>query len=117
MALKPEISLGLAAATATLVWGIFQSHMPSTADTRANKNTASVESTRKAATIECLVVVSGISLLAKDPTVFIVGGTMTMMESFIRMHASYVNPATNKVAPATVPGAPASETGAAPATS
>ena len=36
MALKPEISLSLAAATGALVWGIFQGHMPSTADVRAN---------------------------------------------------------------------------------
>jgi hypothetical protein len=114
MTLKPEVSLGLAAATATLVWGIFQSHMPPTADVRANENNASVESMRKVATIEAIIVVAGISLLAKDPNIFIVGGAMTAVESFVRMHASYVNPATNTVAAPAVAGASASATGAAP---
>ena len=112
MALKPEISLSLAAATGALVWGIFQGHMPSTADVRANPSNSSVEATRKVATVECIVIVSAISLLAKDPTIFIVGGAMTAVESFIRMHASAVNPATNKVAPAPA-GQPAQATGAA----
>jgi hypothetical protein len=114
MVLKPEVSLGLAAATATLVWGIFQSHMPPTADVRANENNAAVESTRKMATIEAIIVVAGISLLAKDPNIFIVGGAMTAVESFVRMHASYVSPATNKVAPPTTPGVGDGTTGAAP---
>jgi hypothetical protein len=113
MALKPEISLGLAAATAALVWGIFQGHMPATADMRSNPPNASVESMRKVATVEAIVVVSGISLLAKDPTIFIVGGSMVAIESWIRLHAQQVNPGTNKVAPAPT-GTPASATGAAP---
>jgi len=117
MALKPEVSLGLAAATATLVWGIFQSHMPPTADVRANDNNAAVESTRKVATIECMVIVSGLSILAKDPNIFIVGGTMTAIESFIRMHASYTDPATNSVPVPAVAGTSADATGAAPAAS
>jgi hypothetical protein len=114
MTLKPEVSLGLAAATATLVWGIFQAHMPPTADVRANETNASVESMRKVATIEAIIVVSGISLLAKDPNIFIVGGTMTAIESWVRMHASYVSPATNKVAAPTVAGVGDGTTGAAP---
>jgi hypothetical protein len=114
MALKPEISLGLAAATAALVWGIFQSHMPVTADVRANQSSAAVESMRKVATVEGIVVVSGISLLAKDPNIFIVGGAMVAIESWVRLHASQVNPSTNKVNPPSTPGPSANATGAAP---
>jgi hypothetical protein len=115
MALKPEVSLTLAVTTGALVWGIFQSHLPPTADVRANQNNNAVESTRKVATMEAIVVVSGISLLCKDPNIFIVGGAMTAIESWIRMHASYVSPATNKVAAPAVSGQSANSTGAAPA--
>lgn len=113
MALKPEVSLGLAASVAALVWGIFQSHVPNTADMRSNKLNPSVEASRKVATIESIVVVSGISLLAKDPNIFIVGGAVTAIESWVKMHASHVNPSTNKVAPAPA-GPSADSTGAAP---
>ena len=113
MALKPEVSLAIAASTAALVWAIFQSHVPNTSDIRSNQKNESVETARRAATVEAIVVVSGISLLAKDPNIFIVGGAFTAIESWMKMHASHVNPATNKVAPS-VSGPSGSSTGAAP---
>lgn len=113
MALKPEIGLAVGVSTAALVWAIFASHVPNTADIRGSKMNTSVESARKAATVEAIVVVSGVSLLAKDPNIFIIGGAFTAIESWMKMHASHVDPATNKVAPA-VSGPPSDSTGAAP---
>lgn len=113
MPLKPEVGLAVGVSTAALVWAIFQSHVPNTADIRSSQKNTAVESARKAATVEAIVAVAGISLLAKDPSIFIIGGAFTAIESWMKMHASYVDPATNKVAPA-VAGPSETSTGAAP---
>ena len=42
-------------------------------------------------------VVAGISLLAADPTIFIVGGAMVITMDVTHRHANTVNPATNKM--------------------
>jgi hypothetical protein len=37
MSLKPETSIEVGLATAALVWAVFQTHMPTLADTRSSK--------------------------------------------------------------------------------
>jgi hypothetical protein len=98
MALKPEVSLGMAAATATIVWAIYDHNMPKAVDTRASaSNNPAVDSQRRVASVTAAGVVAGISLLAKDPTIFIVGGSMVIALDWTHRHANVVDSTTNKV--------------------
>src|SRR6185369_13477202 len=77
MALKREVSLGVGLATAALVWGIYNSALPSIADVRVSQpddpDAAAVE---RAATWTAAAAVAGVSLISRDPTVFVLGGSM-----------------------------------------
>lgn len=93
MALKPEISLGVGLATATVVYGIYMNALPPVVDLRATPaNDDQVASTEKAAAWTAAAVVAGISLIAKDATVFIIGGGMIVALSWWNKHANMVNP-------------------------
>jgi hypothetical protein len=93
MALKPEISLGVGLATATVVYGIYMNALPPVVDIRATPaNDQHVAGTEKAAAWTAAAVVAGISLLAKDATVFIIGGSMVIALSWWNKHANAVNP-------------------------
>lgn len=97
MALKPEVSLGMALATGTIVWGINQAFTPSVADIRSlDKNNGDVQSAERAATWLSAAVVAGVSLLAKDPTIFIVGGAMTVALAWSTRHADQVDSVTKR---------------------
>lgn len=96
--LKPETSLTVALATAAVVWGVYNSHMPMVADTRAAApGNAAVEGTRKTATWTAAGIVGAISLIAKDPNIFILGGAMVVVLDWTHRHANAVTPGTNKV--------------------
>jgi hypothetical protein len=96
--LKPEVSLPIAAATGAVVFGIYQSHLPTVAETRVTSpGHPAIQSSRKTATWMAAAVVGGISLIAADPTIFIVGGIMVVALDFTHRHADAVNPATNKM--------------------
>lgn len=110
ISLKPESRLTIALATGAVIYGVFQTQLPTVADVRANEKSAHVESARKVATWESLGIVAGISLLAKSPEVFIIGGAITAVMSWTHRHAGLVHPATGKV-PAPVPGPSADQTG------
>jgi hypothetical protein len=108
MSLKPETSLTVGLATAALVWAIYQSHMPALADVRAaNPNNTAVESTRKVATWEAAGIVAAISLIAHDPTVFVIGGAMVVILDFSHRSANVTSPATNQVVTSAQPTVPA----------
>lgn len=93
MALKPEVSLPVALATATIVYGIYSNGMPPVVDIRtAPQNHPDVDSAERAAAWTSAAVVAGISLIAKDATVFIIGGAMVVAMSWWHRHASNVNP-------------------------
>jgi hypothetical protein len=101
MAPKPETSLTIGLATAAMVVGIYQYSMPGIADVRsAGQNDPTIASTEKSATWIAAAVVSGVSLLAKDPTVFILGGAVTMALAWHYRHANAVNPKTGKASQA-----------------
>jgi hypothetical protein len=98
MALKPEMSLAVAAATGVLVYGIFTVELPSAADVHAApahnpfiRNSVNVAGWSSAAAV------AGISLLAKDPTVFVVGGALAAFLTWRFKHASMVSPGTGQV--------------------
>jgi hypothetical protein len=103
MGLKPEISLGVGLATAAVVYAVYSNATPTIADIRsAPQGDPTIDSTRKSASWLSAGVVGAISLIAKDPTVFILGGAMVVAMDWWTRHANEVNPDTGR---ATVPSA------------
>lgn len=90
MALKPEYSVMGGLATAALVFSIYQNSVPSQADIRAlPAGTPDIEHTERRATWLSAGVVSAVSLLAKDPTIFVMGSAMTVAMAFWTRHSNY----------------------------
>lgn len=102
MALPRQASLGVGLATAALVWGVFNVALPTAADVRVgdpgDKDVAGAERT---ATWASAAAVSGISLISKDPTVFILGGSMVVVLAWWYRHSNHYNPASGNVLGAT----------------
>jgi hypothetical protein len=90
--LKPNENLMLAAAVGAVVYGTYNIALPTLADTRGLQgNMPDIDKAEKAATWASVAVVSGISLLAKSPEVFVVGGLMTIGLAWSFKHASKVD--------------------------
>lgn len=99
--LKPEISLGLGAAVAALVVGVYMNATPSFAEIRVTPpGNRDVQSSRKAAAWTSAAVVSGVSLLAKDPTIFVIGAGMVVVLDWWTRHADSVHPTLGRATPA-----------------
>lgn len=97
--LKPEISLPVGLATAALVYGIYSNATPPLTDIRAGKpNDPTIDSSRKFASWTAATVVAGISLIAKDPTIFVLGGSMVVVMDWAHRHGNWVSPVTGKAA-------------------
>lgn len=104
MALKPDVSLGVALATATVVYGIHSNMTPNNADVRSlEANNMDVQASERAASWISAAVVAGISLLAKDPTIFVVGGTMVVVMAWTTRHADQVDTVTKRASSAMDP--------------
>jgi hypothetical protein len=102
MALKPEMSVAAGLATAALVFGIYQNATPNIADIQASApNDAIVSSTERMATWTAAVAVSGISLIAKDSTIFVVGSAMIITLAWWHRHANAINPMSHVLNPTT----------------
>lgn len=98
MALKPEVSLTVAAATGALVYGIFQTELPSMADVNAAPaHNPHITRSVNVAGWTAAAAVAGVSLLAKDPTVFVVGGAFAAALTWRAKHAAMTHPATGQV--------------------
>jgi hypothetical protein len=118
--LKPEISIPAALALGVAVYGIFQVNLPSVTEVRAaDMDNQDVASAERAATWEAAGLVATLSLIAKDPTIFLVGGAITVGLAWKYRHANAVSPLTGKAtgnqtgavaAAAQMPGAPAPTT-------
>jgi|SRR6185437_5498717 len=101
MSLKPEVSLPIALATGAVVWGVYQHFMPNVADVQATPAHNNVlNNSRREATWVSAGVVGGISLITKDPTIFIVGGAMVIALDFAHRHANSTHHVTGAVVPA-----------------
>jgi hypothetical protein len=95
MALRPEASLGVGLATAGLVVAIHSQATPSMADIRvAAPNDEHIDASERAASWLSVAVVAGISLVAKDPTIFIIGGATVVALAWWERHGNTVNPLT-----------------------
>jgi hypothetical protein len=99
MALKADTSLIVGLATAALAFGIYQINLPTTAAVRASEpNNQHVDSSRKMATWEAAAAVAGVSLLAHDPTVFVIGGAVVVFLDFSHRAANSTDNVTGKIA-------------------
>jgi hypothetical protein len=96
--LKPEVSLPVGLATAAVVYSVYSNATPPMTDIRVGEpGNDHVAKTERAATIASAGIVAGISLVAKDPTIFIVGGAMVIIMSFWTKHSNMVNPLTSAI--------------------
>lgn len=107
MALKPEASIMTGLATATVVYGVYQMSLPTVADTRALEvNAPDLSKAERTASWVSAGAVAGISLIARDPTVFIIGGATVIAMAWLHRHANFVNPLTKVAGTLTGAGTP-----------
>lgn len=111
MSLKPEQSLGASLAVMALDFGIFQLHLPSTADIKANQpHNSAIKSSTTAAGWTAVSACAALALLARDPNIFIFGGGFAAVLIWYYKHANMVHPGTGQV---TMPPAAGGNTPAA----
>jgi hypothetical protein len=86
--LDPSSQLVIGGLSATLVYSIFALNAPNLADVRYDQpgNTNTYKSV-KTATFTAAATVAGLALLAKSPTVWIIGGGMILVETW-KYHAA-----------------------------
>jgi hypothetical protein len=93
MPLSREASLGVGLATAGLVVAVHMSGRPTAADIRvAEPNDEDIEASTRAAGWISLGVVGFVSLIAKDPTIFVIGGMTDLALIWWARHSNTVNP-------------------------
>lgn len=98
--LKPEGSMMAGLATAALVYGVYQNALPSIADARsAQPSNVDLQAAERSAGFISAGIVAGVSLIAKDPTIFILGGSMVIAMSWWHRHADMVKPELGKAVP------------------
>jgi hypothetical protein len=94
MALERKTSVGVGLATMAAVWVIYQNKLAPMVDVRANgNNDPDVSASEKTARWTSAIVVGGVSLLSQDMTVFIMGATAIILESWAHRHANSYDPA------------------------
>jgi hypothetical protein len=99
MALRPEMALGGGLASAALAVALYARALPPNADLRVvDSGDDDAESARKQALWTSVAVVAGVSLLAKDKTVFVTGGLVILALDWNARHAIWVNPLTGTAA-------------------
>lgn len=94
---RPEISLGMGLAVVTITYAIYQRGLPIGADTRATPPDDTLETVRKQNAWLAAATVSGISLIAKDATIFILGGLSVVALDWIARSNIHANPVTNAI--------------------
>lgn len=105
MALPKEYSVIGGVAVGALVYGVYSAALPSAADARSMKPNTDLSSSERTASWISAGVVAGVSLLAKDPTIFIIGGTMVVAMAWMHRHANAVQPNSGKALLQAVPRA------------
>jgi len=99
MALPRATSIGTGLAVAGLVVALFMSNTPNLADIRvSNPADDDIDAAERATAWQAAAVVAGISLLAQDPTIFVIGGTTVIGMAWITRHANQVDPETGRAA-------------------
>lgn len=105
--MKAEVSVVAGLSVASIVYAVYSNMTPNIADIRVAKpNDVDVDATRKAAAWTSAAIVAGVSLVAKDGTIFVIGGAMVIAMDWFHRHADQVTPLTGRAtAPDTVPAA------------
>lgn len=96
--LKPEDSIVAGIAVAALVVGVYQGGLGPVAGVQAtDANHPALETSRKKSGYTALIAVAGVSLLARDPNIAILGGaTIIAMELHYR-HAIMTDPGSGMI--------------------
>lgn len=90
MSLKPEFSIMGGLAVGAIVFAIHSNATPTQADIQAlPAGTPDVDRAERNATWLSAGVVSAVSLLAKDPTIFILGSAMTVGMALWTRHSNW----------------------------
>lgn len=98
--LKPEASMMVALATGALVYGVYNTALPSVADVRTSQEQhPDVEAAERLASWTAAAAVAGIALIAKDMNVFIIGGGMVIALAWWYRHADAVIPELSAAVP------------------
>jgi hypothetical protein len=96
--LSGENSIIASLATVALVLGIYNMKIGPVSDVHATEaGDGNIAASIKKAGWESVVAVAGISLLAKDPNVAILGGAAIIAEELAYRHASMSNPQTGQI--------------------
>lgn len=95
----PTVSIPVGLATAAIVVSVFQKTNPPIADIRvADSQSPALASSERTATWTATGIVAGISLVTKDPDIFIIGGITVIIMAWMHRHANAVAPETNRAA-------------------
>jgi hypothetical protein len=98
MSLKPEASLMGGLAVATVVFAIHSNATPSMADMQGLPvGTKDVDLSERRATMLSAGVVATISLLARDPGIFVIGAAMTVAMAWTSRHALWTDSKTGPI--------------------
>lgn len=90
MALKPEFSVMGGLALGGMVFAIHQQATPSQSDIAAlPAGTPDIDAAERKATWISVAAVSAVSLLAKDPTMFVIGAGMTIGMAVWTRHSNW----------------------------
>lgn len=99
--LKPEVSIPVALATGAVVVGTFQAMTPTNADQRTvtpgSRGADFLASSEKTAFFVSVGICAAVSLIAKDPVPFWVGGGLSVALAWSHRYAREVDPGTGKL--------------------
>lgn len=88
--LKPEASIGTSLAVCAIVYAIHSNFTPTMADLQGlPAGNADTDMAERKATWLSAGVVAGVSLLAKDPTIFVLGSAATIALAWFSRHATW----------------------------
>jgi hypothetical protein len=116
--LKPGESVGVAIGTGAIVFGVYSAHLPALVDTKSAKaHNTQVNQSLKVSAFTSAAIIGGVTLITRDATPLIIGGTVMLLAHYAHAKANASSPATGKVVPmaaaSATPG-PTSGAGVAP---
>jgi hypothetical protein len=114
MALRPEFSIPTGLAVAAVVYAIHANATPTQADIQAlPAGTPDIDRAERKATWLSAGTVAGISLLAKDPTIFVIGAAATIGMAWMTRHANWTESkgTMGAITPSEMQGAGSANTG------
>jgi hypothetical protein len=83
----PEASIGTGLAVGVVAYSVFQAHLPSVADVRTvEPGNGDVHAGLKSSAWQAAGATAAISLIARDATVFIIGGAITTALAWSYLH-------------------------------